>query len=166
MSDHGRSGKPMIAVALLCAMALLGSYLVLGGASYKPLDVNDPCDPRPEPAASQDELLQRVVLSALDGAACELRVPREDLALALADGAALSEFAQRYGLSNDAIDNAVRAGLERAVNDAEDRGELSSFEAGLLREGARRLPVGTVIDVLQSSAGKSVLDVAKSLLGL
>ncbi len=164
--SFARTGGPRLLLSALAISALLlGTYLALGGATYKPLDVEDPCDPRPEPAASQDQLLQRVVLSALDGAACQLQVPREDLAIALADDPSRAEFAARYGISEDEVDSAVRAGLSRAVDDAQDRGEISSFEASLLGEAVDHVPVGTVIDALQSSAGKSVIDVVGGLVG-
>ncbi|CAN5541321.1 hypothetical protein BH10ACT11_BH10ACT11_11390 [soil metagenome] len=166
MKDERFSGVRLLVAAVAVGVALLGGYLLLGGATYKPLPVNDPCSPRLEPEASQEQLLQRIVLSALDGAACELRVPREDLALALASEDGRAAFAERYGISDEETEAAVKAGLARAIDDAKDRDEISSFEAGLLSTATSRLPVGTVIDVLQSSAGKSVLDVAKSLLGL
>jgi hypothetical protein len=166
MSAHRGSrltGAALLAAALIATVAVIGSYLALGGASYKPLDVADPCDPRAE--ATEDRgLLEDIALSALDGAACSLRVPREELALALATPESRVTFGDEYNLSDEAIEAAVETGLDRAISDAQDEGRIGSFEAGLLRSAADAVPTGLVIDALQTSAGKSVLEVAEDLL--
>jgi hypothetical protein len=155
----------LIAVACAFALLLSGVYVALGGATYKPLDAADPCDAREPPAGEERGALEQVVISALDGAACELRVTREELALALLEPEARAEFAERQGLSEEELDDLVKAGLERAVDDAESRDELSAFEAGLLSQAIGVLPVATAIDVLSSSAGRDVIDVIQDLLG-
>lgn len=157
--------RAVLAAAVVATALVVGIYLALGGATYKPLEVQDPCDPRPDAELEERTLLERLALSALDGAACELRVPREDLALAIADEDARADFAERFNVSDEAIENAAEAGLMRAIDDAEAEGAISSFEAGLLRTAAGQLPVGTVIDLLQTSAGRSVLDLVQDLLG-
>ena len=157
------SGRAVLAAGIACAAVVIGAYLALGGASYKPLEVADPCEPRPEPAQERG-LAEEIALSALDGAACSLRVPREELTLAIATPEARAEFAERYNLTDDEIEAAVDAGLERAIGDAEADGRLSGFEATLLREATGALPVGVVIDALQTSAGQSVLEVVQDLL--
>lgn len=157
------SGRAVLAAGIACAAAVIGAYLALGGAGYKPLEVADPCEPRPEPAQERG-LAEEIALSALDGAACSLRVPREELTLAIATPEARAEFAERYNLTGDEIEAAVDAGLERAIDDAEADGRLSGFEATLLREATGALPVGVVIDALQTSAGQSVLEVVQDLL--
>lgn len=159
-----RSDRGLLAAALVAAVAVIGLYLALGGATYKPLEVADPCDPRPEVEAEERGLLEDIALSALDGAACSLRVPREELALAIATPEGRAEFGETYNLSDEAIEAAVESGLERAIEDAESEGRLSGFEAGLLRRAADVVPIGIVIDALQTSAGEDVLGVAGDLL--
>ena len=156
--------RTVLVTAIACTAAVIGTYLALGGATYKPLDTADPCEPRPEPSEERP-LAEDLALSALDGAACSLRVPREQLVLALATPEARSEFAQRYRLSDETIDAAVDAGLERAIGDAQSGDRISAVEAALLREAAKALPTGLVIDALGSSAGRSVLEVVEELVG-
>lgn len=158
-----REGRSILAAAIACAAALIGAYLALGGATYNPLAPADPCEPRAEPVEERD-LAEDLALSALDGAACSLRVPREQLALALVTPEERAEFADRYNLSDDAIEAAVDAGVERAIDDAEADGRLSSFEAALLREATGALPTELVIDALQSSEGASILEIVEELL--
>jgi hypothetical protein len=158
------AGAAVLFAAIASAVVVIGIYLALGGATYKPLEVADPCDPRPEPAGEERGLAEQLALSALDGAACSLRVPREELALALATPEARAEFADQHNLSDESIEAAVDAGLERAIADAEADGDLSSLEAGLLRRAADAVPVGVVIDALQTSAGQSALEIAEDLL--
>lgn len=150
--------------AVVCVVALLGTYLALGGASYKPLEVANPCEPRPESTREARSLTESLALSALDGAACSLRVTREELALAIASPEARAEFAQTYNISDESLDTALEAALQRAIDDAEDDGRISVIEATLLREAADTIPVGLVIDALQSSTGRSALEVAEDLL--
>ncbi|MEX2613552.1 MAG: hypothetical protein WD380_08230, partial [Gaiellaceae bacterium] len=84
---------PLLA-ALGAVAAVLVPYLALGGASYEPTPVADPCVVRDwrDPRGVQT-VLEQVALSALDGAACELGVSREDLVLAVRDEASLDAFA-------------------------------------------------------------------------
>ena len=152
---RGRGGVAAIAAALGSSAALAGAYLALGGASFKPLEVADPCRPRPaDRLKGRDQLLQRLALSALDGAACRLRVTREELVLALASDEARTTFAKEHRISDAALDGAVRAGLGRAIADAQHSGAISSLEAALLRRARDALPVRTIIDGLQSKTGK------------
>lgn len=153
-------------IALACAFAVMlcGAYVALGGATYKPLEAADPCDPREQPADDERGVLEKIVVSALDGAACELRVTREDLTLAILEPDARASFLDRNNLSSDELEALVEAGLDRAVDDAVARDELGSFEAGLLREAVGVLPVSEVVDIVRSSAGQSVIGVIRDLL--
>jgi hypothetical protein len=156
---------PLVAFGL--AVALVGLYLALGGATYKPLEVADPCEPRPvEQLEAREGLLQSIALSALDGAACTLQVPREDLVLALADPEERARFAAEHQIDDETVEGALRAGLVRAVEDAAATGELSGLEETVLLEAAERVPVGTVIDALESATGDDVLSLVDDLVQL
>jgi hypothetical protein len=159
---HSRT--PLVALAL--STGLIGLYLALGGASYQPLEVADPCAERPvEQLRQTDDVLQRVALSALDGAACSLRVTREELALALANPQARTRFLREHRVSDVAFERAARAALMRAVDDAARAGAVSPLVATLLRSAAERLPVGAVIGVLERATGRNALDLLAELSG-
>lgn len=155
------SSRALLTTAIASTIALLVAYLALGGAGYKPMEIANPCDPRP---ADDRDLLEQIALSALDGAACALQVPREELALALADSEGLAEFASSYGLTDEEVQETLRAGLERAVADAESAGRISSLEAALLGQAVAALPIGVAISALQTPTGQSVLEFAQGLL--
>ena len=159
-----REGIPL-AAAVVAAVALMGTYAALGGASYKPLEVADPCDPRPLSELRQrGGVLEQIGLSALDGAACSLRVPREDLVLALADEQATERFLREHRIGRAGFERALRAGLERAVDDAARTGRISGIEEFLLRQAVERVPIGLLIGALERASGRSAVDLLGDLL--
>jgi len=87
-----------------------------------------------------DGVLQRIALDGLNGAACELHTTREELVLSLR----ASPSHRRW--SDETIQRAVRAGLVRAIDDAERRGDVPSLVAPLLRRAAEQAPVKTLIE--------------------
>ena len=141
-------------VALGAVAAVLVPYLALGGASFEPTPVADPCvsrewrDPDDPQAA-----LEQIVLSALDGAACELAVSREELVLAVKDEASLDAFAREQGLSRDDAEHAVQDGLERAIDDAEEADALPGFASSLLRRAVESLPPWLLLEAIEGLAG-------------
>lgn len=151
-------------MAAVLAVAMVGIYLAAGGASYAPAKVQDPCKHRswrsPE---GLSQIAEQFTLSALDGAACKLGVSREALAQALVSPEARERFAQRYDLSQAEIGRAVRAGLLRAVDDAERAGALDPLLADPLRETLRSVPVERAIELLNDA--ESLLESAQGFLG-
>lgn len=143
-----------IACAAAAAVALVVAYLALGGASYAPAKVADPCAHRewrnPE---GLEEVAEQIVLSALDGAACELGVSREDIVLAFADRDSLKRFAREHGISERELDELVRSGLVRAIDEAERAEALSATTADLLRGVVGRIPVSALLDLLEQLPG-------------
>jgi hypothetical protein len=139
-----------IAWSTAAAAVLVIAYLALGGASYTPAAVADPCAPRDwrEPDGFQ-EVAEQIVLSALDGAACELHVSREEMVLAFASRAARERFAREHKLSDRDVEELVRSGLVRAVDDAERAGALNGLLANVLRGIVRRVPVDELLDLLE-----------------
>jgi hypothetical protein len=137
-------------VAIGAVAVVLGTYLALGGASYEPTPVADPCRMREwrKPSGLQ-AALEQVALSALDGAACDLGVSREELVLALRDEESLDSFAKKHGISHEEAEQAVRQGLTRSVDDAEAAGVLSGTVAGLVRGVAERIPPGLLLSALE-----------------
>jgi hypothetical protein len=143
-----------IGLATAASLALVAAYLALGGASYAPARVADPCMPRDwrDPGGVQ-EVAEQIVLSALDGAACELGVSREEIVLAFADRESLDRFAREQGIGNDELEELTRSGLFRAVDDAERAGALDPTTAVLLRGIAGRVPVSELLDFLELLPG-------------
>ncbi len=88
-----------------------------------------------------DGAVQRVVLSGLYGAACELGATREELVLSFAPSAKQKPI--RW--DPQTIERAVRTGLVRAVDDAEARGTLPGPVASVLRTIADHAPVAFLV---------------------
>ncbi|HEX2087793.1 MAG TPA: hypothetical protein VHF89_19060 [Solirubrobacteraceae bacterium] len=124
------------------AIALVAAYAALGGGGY---DVDRPpaaCD-RAAPPARPGTLraVERVGLTALNGAACDLGVTRERLLLVLA-----GEVDPPPGLTEERRNEAFRAGLRRAVDEEERAGRLGGTEALLLRAAIEIAPVDVLLD--------------------
>ena len=136
------SGRSLVGVAIAAATALVALYLVLGGGSYEPTPVADPCAPREwRDPHGVEESAQQFALSALDGAACKLDVSRETLAVALATPESRKEFAAAYGIGDAEFEAAVRAGVE--ARDRRRRGGRGAQPAGRHRTaGDRGAPPG------------------------
>lgn len=163
MSAPGRGGL-LVGVAAVASLALVFIYLAAGGASYEPAKVQDPCKPRPwRNPEGLEQIAEQFSLSALDGAACKLGVSRETLARALATPASRERFLKRYGIDDAELARAIRAGLLRAVDDAERAGALNPLLAAPLRATVRRIPLDQAIELVQDA--RSLLDNLQSFLG-
>jgi len=143
------SARLLVACSAALSIVLVVVYLAAGGGSYEPTPVADPCQQRewtsPEGA---EEIAQQFFLSALDGAACDLGVSREELAVALATEESRQRFTDEHGIEDAELEAAVRAGVVRAIDDAEDAGAISPVIASGLRAVATRLPVDETIALI------------------
>jgi hypothetical protein len=138
-----------VAFAFAASVALVALYLALGGASYAPAQVTDPCAQRDWRGPSGlSEVAEQIVLSALDGAACELEIPREEVVLAFESPDALERFARQHGIDVDELEQLVRTGLLRAIDDAERAEALSTSVADPLRDVVRRVRVQSFLELL------------------
>ena len=137
-----------VAAAAAVSLALVAAYLALGGASYAPAKVADPCEARDwrEPSGLS-EVAEQIVLSALDGAACELGVTREEVVLAFENRDELDRFAQEHGVGDQELEELLRRGLVRAVDDAEQADALAPPVADGLRALVRRIPFETLLEL-------------------
>lgn len=131
----------------VAAAGLVTLYLALGGASYAPAKVADPCAPRDwtEPVGL-DEVGNQIVLSVLDGVACSLGVSREELVLAFESEATFARFGREHGVTAADVERLARTGLERAVADAERAGAITPRLAKLIRDLAANIPRGLLVD--------------------
>lgn len=157
-------GTFLVVGAIVASLALVGAYLAAGGSSYAPAKTQDPCKPRPwRNPEGIEQIAEQFSLSALDGAACKLGVSRETLAQALATPGSRERFTQRYGITDAELAAAIRAGLLRAVSDAERAGALSPLLATPLRAALRQIPVNQAIELIQNA--RSLLDNLQTFLG-
>lgn len=156
--------RMLVGGAIVAAALLTGIYLAAGGSSYAPAKTQDPCQHRPwrDPEGLQ-QIAEQFSLSALDGAACQLGVSRETLARALATPESRERFTDRYDIDEARLARAVRAGLLRAVDDAEEAGALNPLLAAPLREALKSIPLDQAIELINNA--ESLLDNVQSFLG-
>ncbi len=143
-----------VAAAAAVSLALVAAYLALGGASYAPAKVADPCASRDwRDPSGLSEVAEQIVLSAVDGAACELGASREDVVLAFDSRDELERFAQEHGIGAGELEEVVRSGLLRAIDDAERAGALNTGIADQLRSVVRRISVRSLLGLLPALEG-------------
>jgi hypothetical protein len=136
------AARALLAV-VIAGCVLLAVELGRGGAHLGRSTQVDPCTIPVRPAGGGfDAALQGVVLDGLAGAACELHVSREDLVLSFGPDVGGK---RRIPWDPATTERAVRAGMVRAIDDAERRGTLNGILADVLREVARRAPLQQVI---------------------
>ncbi len=158
------SARALVGGAIVASLLLVGVYLAAGGTSYTPEKTQDPCKPRPwGNPRGLGEIANQFSISALDGAACKLGVSRETLARALATEEGRERFRRRYGINDAKLAEAIRAGLVRAVDDAERAGAIPSLVAGPLRSAVENIPLERAIELVRDA--RSVLRNLESLLG-
>jgi len=142
------------AVPLLVAIGLVAAvivpYVALGGGSFEPTPVADPCAPRAYPEAKDlGETIERVALTAVDRVACRLGVSREELVLALRSRDAFDRFTRENGIGRAEAEQAIHDGLVQAVDEAEQDGTLPGLIAPLVRKAAESVPPWLVLDTLE-----------------
>lgn len=172
-ADAPRSrGFLLMLCAIAASLALVLAYLAAGGSSYAPAKTQDPCKPRPwsNPEGLQ-QIIQQFSLSALDGAACKLGVSRETLARALATQSSREQFAKKYGIDDAELARAIRAGLLRAVSDAEEAGALFGPLGFAARSAIRSIPLDQAIELIHNASaifrgGGSIIGLGEEGLGL
>jgi hypothetical protein len=162
--NAGLRAQLLVGAAIVSSLVLIGAYLAAGGSSYAPEKTQDPCKHRAwTDPQSLGEIANQFSISALDGAACQLGVSRETLARALASPEARARFSERYGIDDQKLARAIRAGLVRAVEDAEDAGALSPLLGGPLRATVEEIPLDRAIEIVRDA--RSVLSNLQTFLG-
>ena len=137
-------------VALGLVAAVVVPYVALGGGSFEPAPVADPCSPRERPTAEGlGETLERIALTAVDNVACQLGVSREDLVLALRSEDAFDAFAKENGIDRAEAETAIRDGLVQAVDQADQDGTLPGLLAPLVRKAAESVPPWLILETLE-----------------
>jgi hypothetical protein len=143
-----RRARP-IALALVAVAAVLVPFVALGGGSYTPAEVRDPCEAEWTAPSGIQALLEQLALIGFAGAACELGVTREELVLALRSDEALAAFAREHGLSQARVEEVIRDSLAQTVEEAEESGDLPSLVAPLVERAVRELPPTAILETLE-----------------
>ena len=153
VSRRARERMRVVLLASAVAAALVGAYVALGGTSYEPSPVADPCAARPaRETSTTGERLELVLLAAADETACALGVSREELVLALRSVDELEQLADQEGRSRDELEEALRDGLRRAVDEAVEQGLIGDTTASALRFAAERLPLSLLLSILRGAS--------------
>jgi hypothetical protein len=146
----------VVVVAIVAGLALIGTYAALGGTSFHPSPVADPCVEREVRATtSTAESLERVVLRAADTVACGLGVSREELVLSMRSVDRLDRLAARQDMDRDQLEQALRRGLIDAADEAQAAGLVGEKTAGVLRAAAGSLPLSLLLAIVRG--GSSLL---------
>ena len=132
--------KAVLVALLLAGVALIGVELGLGALDQPSPKIANPCQPRAGRSGGIDTTIQRIVLDGLDGAACRLHTTREELVLSIGGGS----LAPRQW-DEHTVEAALRAGLLRSVDAAEQRGDVPSFLAPALRGLVERAPLDKLL---------------------
>jgi hypothetical protein len=142
-----RAGATVVALvgALVAAVAVPTAAVRAAPADFGTPTMADPCTapPDPFPGGGFDAAAQRLVLSGLNGAACELGVSREELVLSLEPRSGVD-----LQWDEDTIETALRSGMVRAIDDADDRDTLPGWIASALRWTVERAPISWFLDRL------------------
>jgi MFS family permease len=136
--------------AFAMAIVVLTSLLVFaefraGARDFGTHEYVEPCtapsDPFPD-GGGIDGTLQRISLSTINGAACKLGVSREDLLLSMEPK---SGFGPKVTWTEDTLEDALRAGLIRAIDDADERNTVPGLVARGMKFLAERAPIDWVL---------------------
>jgi hypothetical protein len=125
---------------------VIGFEVARGAADVGQFVAEDPCtaDPDPYPGDGLDASVQRIALSTLNGAACELGTTRERLVLSLDERSGYDDVEW----DDDTLETALRAGAHRAIDDANDRDAIPGWAAAALGFVVDRAPVGWLLERL------------------
>jgi hypothetical protein len=138
----------LVAIGLVAAVIV--PYVALGGGSFEPTPVADPCAPRSYPEAEGlGETIERIALTAVDRVACRLGVSREELVLALRSEDAFDRFTRENGIDRTEAEQAIHDGLVQAVDEADQDGTLPGLIAPLVRKAAESVPPWLLLGTLE-----------------
>jgi hypothetical protein len=134
-------GLVLLVVALVASVALVSASIARGGLDRGRTQL---------PAAGTSGAIERIVLNGLDGAACRLRLSRERLVVGLASADGRKRIFGSGSASDQRVEEAVRSGLRRAIDDAARRGEIDGLELQLLRTATDHLPIAELMRGVQA----------------
>ena len=125
-------------------------YAALGGGQFEPTPVADPCQIRDRAdAEGLGETIERIALEPWTASRASWACRARTLVLALRSEEAFDAFAAEHGIERDAAEQAIRDGLVRAVDDAEQDGTLPDSPAPLVRKAAESVPPWLILETLE-----------------
>ena len=132
------------------ALVLVGAT-VSSSADTGEFVAEDPCTAAPDqfPGDGLDASVQRIALSALNGAACELGTTRERLVLSLDPNSSFDDV----DWDHDTMEQALRDGAHRAIDDANDRDAIPGWAALALGFVVDRAPINWLVERLPIPGG-------------
>ncbi len=142
-AQHRRGAMVLVGLVAV-AGGLVATEVSAGASDFGETQLVDPCTAPASPYDGDgiDGAVQRIALGGLNGAACELGVGREELVLSLDPSAG----ARTIDWDHDTIDDAVKAGTLRAIDDAHDRGTLPGWAATALNTVVKHAPISWFLD--------------------
>jgi MFS family permease len=142
----GRGATIAVGAVAAIGVALVAVEVADGAGDVGEYEAADPCAAPPDtyPGDGLDAVIQRIGLSALNGAACELGTSRERLVLSLDPSSGYDDVTW----DEDTLEEAMRAGAHRAIDDADERDSLPGFVASALNFVVDRAPVGWLVERL------------------
>ena len=147
-------GLALLVLALAASALLVGLALAAGGPDRGTLHLANPCRSRPPlHTGGTGGTIEQVALDGLDGAACHLRVSREKLVVGLASDEGRRHILGTGRTEDDRVEEAIRSGLRRAIDDAHDRGRLDGLDLTLLRAATDHLPIAELMEGYQKISG-------------
>ena len=131
----------------IVGVGLLASEQAAGASSVGTFEAVDPCTASPETYGGSgiDGWVQRVALSALNGAACDLHTTRERLVLSLDPNSGYNDVTWDRATAQKAL----HSGLQRAIDDAEARGTMPSWGGSILGWIVDHAPIDWIVDRIQ-----------------
>ena len=135
-----------IAVLGVAALGLIAAQFAAGARDVGQYVAENPCTAPPDtfPGGGLDGAVQRIALSALNGAACELGTTRERLVLSIDPDSGYADVTW----DDETVEEALRVGARRAIDDADERDSLPGFVASILRVAVDHAPVGWLVERL------------------
>ena len=139
MIDRADRGKFLFLGSIAVSLVLVLAYLAAGGSDYAPAKTQDPCKPR---EWRNPEGLQQIAAAVLALGARRRRLQARRLPRDAGPGAGHAKnrgrsFLDRYDIDDAELARAIRAGLLRAIDDAEEAGALSPLLACAAAPGDR-----------------------------
>jgi MFS family permease len=135
-----------VGVAAAVAVGLIAAEFAAGAGTVGEFEAADPCTAAPDtyPGSGLDAAVQRIALSTLNGAACELGTTRERLVLSLDPDSGYDDVTW----DEETAEQAMRSGAHRAIDDADERDSIPGFVASALHFIVDRAPLSWLIDRL------------------
>ena len=133
------------AAIIVLVVVLIAAEFRAGARDFGTREYVAPCDAPEDPFPQGDGIdgtLQRIALSAINGAACDLHTGREELILSLEPR---SGFGPEVTWTKDSLEEALRAGLIRAIDDADERNTLPGLAARALKVVADHAPIDWIL---------------------